>query len=51
MSKKKKNKKTFYDIYKQQRKDWGEIKPITKVEENKKKYSRKKKHKNSLEEN
>lgn len=48
---KKKKIKSFYDIYKGQRRDWGEINPVTKVEENKKKYSRKKKHKNNLEEN
>ena len=38
----------FYDSYKKIRKDWNNIKPITKIIENKKKYNRKEKHKNNL---
>lgn len=47
----KKKKKSFFDIYKAQRRDWGEINPVTRIVKDKKKYSRKKKHKNELEEN
>lgn len=41
----KKEKHTFYDLYKKVRNDWGVINPVTKIKENKKKYSRKEKHK------
>lgn len=48
LSKKKKKKLDFLDIYnlhKSIRKDWGNIKPVTKVIPDKKKYKRKSKHK------
>lgn len=35
----------FYDTYKKIRRDWADVKPITKVMKNKKKYNRKEKHK------
>lgn len=37
-------KNSFYENYKKIRKDWGDIKPITKTIENKKKYKRKEKY-------
>lgn len=43
----KKNKKpsTQHDLYKSIRKDWGDINPVTKVDKDKSKYTRKQKHK------
>ena len=37
-------KNSSYENYKKIRKDWGDIKPITKTIENKKKYKRKEKY-------
>ena len=37
------------DIFQKQRRDWGSIHPATKVIPNKKKYTRKKKHKGKQE--
>lgn len=49
MGKKKKRKpKDFidpWDIYRSVRRDWGKVKPYQRVEKDKKKYSRRKKHK------
>lgn len=42
---KKKNKKTWTDIFQSQRRDWGNINPVTKIIPNKKK-NYKEKHKN-----
>lgn len=36
---------TQHELYKTIRKDWGDINPITKVNKDKTKYTRKKKHK------
>lgn len=35
----------FYDALKKQRGDWGGVKPYTRVERDRKKYTRKRKHK------
>lgn len=43
MAEEKKN--PFYEIYKTIRRDWGEIRPVTRVFKNPKAYSRKEKHK------
>ena len=43
----KKRKKTMNDPFKVSRKDWGVFNPVQRVEKNKKKYTRKKKHKNT----
>ena len=40
----------WVDIFQKQRRDWGDIHPATKVIPNKKKYTRKKKHKRKEEE-
>lgn len=37
--------KTWAEIFQKQRRDWGEINPATKIIPNKKKYTRKQKHK------
>lgn len=37
--------KTTVELYQQIRRDWGDIKPCTKVIPNKKAYNRKEKHK------
>ena len=47
MCKNKKEQSEFYNTYRKIRKDWGEIKPVTQIIPNKKKYSRKQKHKES----
>ena len=41
----KQSKKAQKEYYKQQRNDWGEVNPISKVIPNKKAYKRKDKHK------
>lgn len=43
----KKNKKPLssYDLYQSIRKDWGTVSPVTKVDKDKSKYTRKQKHK------
>ena len=38
----------FYEALRKQRGDWGQVKPYTRIEKNKKKYSRKQKHKQNL---
>ena len=35
----------MYDVYKSVRRDWGEVKPYERIDKDKKKYSRKRKHK------
>jgi hypothetical protein len=40
----------FYETLKKVRGDWGNVKPYTRVERDKKKYSRKQKHKGRSEE-
>lgn len=40
----------FYEALRKQRGDWGNVKPYTRVERDKKKYSRKQKHKGRSEE-
>ncbi len=42
--------KTFIETLRKVRGDWGQVKPYTRIEKNKKKYNRKKKHKGRLEE-
>lgn len=37
----------FYNTYKKIQKDWEEINPVTRIIPDKKKYTRKKKHKNN----
>lgn len=52
MSKKNKSKKkkSFYELQKTIRRDWGDINPVTKVEKDKTKYSRKQKHRKNYQE-
>lgn len=38
----------FYEDYKKIRRNWGEVKPTTKVEKDKTKYNRKEKHKTNF---
>lgn len=47
--KKKEEDSAFYDTYKKIRRDWGEVNPVSRTFKDKKKYSRKQKHKNSEE--
>ena len=37
----------FYSTYKKIRKDWGEVNPVTRTIPDKKRYTRKQKHKNN----
>jgi len=39
----------MYDVYKKVRKSWGDVNPVTKIVPDKKKYTRKKKHKRRYE--
>lgn len=41
------NKKSFEEIYMGIRRDWNGLNPVTKIIPNKKKYNRKRKHKNA----
>jgi len=49
MKKRTKKQSSNYELYKEIRKDWGDINPVTKVDKNKTKYTRKQKHKNRFE--
>ena len=46
-SEKKERYSEFYNTYKKIRKDWEEINPVTRIIPDKKKYTRKQKHKNN----
>ena len=46
-SEKKERYSEFYNTYKKIRKDWGEVNPVTRTIPDKKRYTRKQKHKNS----
>lgn len=43
---KKKAPKTFYEVYQSIRRDWNGVNPVTRIERDKTKYTRKQKHKN-----
>lgn len=47
MCKNKEEYSEFYNTYKKIRKDWGEVNPVTRTIPDKKRYTRKQKHKNS----
>lgn len=47
MCKNKEEYSKFYNTYKKNRKDWGEVNPVTRTIPDKKRYTRKQKHKNS----
>lgn len=43
---KKQKPKTYYEIYQSIRRDWNGVNPVTRIERDRTKYTRKKKYKN-----